>query len=489
MSLQKVKQSFLPSRFVPLAMFPAIIGMIAIGVSANQTIASEKQKAPDPNSNQVVDIDLRVSSPTMLAGSKETNYLRVSLKGFDVPKSSKRPPVNVAIVIDNSGSMNGTKIQQARQAAIAAVDRLGDDDIVSVVLYNSTVEVLVPATKASDRALIKSKIGSVQSGGGTALFAGVSKGAAEVRKFQSSDFVNRVILLSDGKANQGPSSPAELERLGVSFVKEGISVSTLGLGLGYNEDLMAGLAAAGSGNHVFVEEAQDLIAVFNDEFSDLMSVVANEFSIKVTVDDAVRPVRVLGTKADIVGQDIFLPLGQLYARQERYFVIAVEVSEQSHENEMQIAKVDVKYNNLVAGKTDEFTGSASVKFSVDEKIVDQDRDLETLAYCSVQIANERNRRATALRDAGQIDFAKGLLQKNAIELSALSLKCAENNVESVLPELKLNITLNEKNSDMIEEKDWNRNRKSMRASQQQVQSQQKSFSIKGGISSSSSKKR
>ena len=141
----------------------------------------------------------------MLAGKKETNYIRISLTGFELPESDVRPPVNVAIVIDNSGSMNGSKIVQARQAAIAAVERLSDHDIVSVVLYNSSVQVLVPATRATDREQIIRKIESVRAGGDTALFAGVSKGAAEVRKFLDEKSVNRVILLSDGRANVGPA--------------------------------------------------------------------------------------------------------------------------------------------------------------------------------------------------------------------------------------------------------------------------------------------
>ena len=110
-------------------------------------------------------------------------------------------------MIDNSGSMSGSKIVQARQAAIAAVNRLRDDDIVSVVLYNSSVQVLVPATKATDRSQIIRRIESVTAGGGTALFAGVSKGAAEVRKFRDDESVNRVILLSDGRERR-PEKPA-----------------------------------------------------------------------------------------------------------------------------------------------------------------------------------------------------------------------------------------------------------------------------------------
>jgi Ca-activated chloride channel family protein len=380
--------------------------------------------------------------------------------------------VNVSIVIDTSGSMNGDKIVQARQAAIAAVNRLRDDDIVSIVLYNSSAQVLVPATKATDRQDIIAKIKTIKAGGSTALFAGVSKGAAEVRKFVDDDSVNRVILLSDGRANVGPKSPGELERLGASFVKEGISVSTLGLGLGYNEDLMSRLASAGSGNHLFVEKADDLIAVFNGEFNDLMSVVAGDFQIHATVAKGVRPVRVLGTKADISGQDIYIPLAQLYSRQQRYFVVEVEVDAGEPNQTRPLMNVSVQYENLVTETTDKLSSSVDIRFSDQIAKVNEDIDAEAYAFCSIQIANEKNMRATALRDAGQIEEAQALLRDNVKELNFTKKFCESNGVVAIVPELEKNVAVNCAQADSLAEPSkWNVLRKGMRAAQNDVTSQ------------------
>jgi Ca-activated chloride channel family protein len=427
---------------------------------------------PQPVRAAQVGLKVGVSNPTMLAGSKQTNYVQIALTGFELPEAKSRPPVNVAIVIDNSGSMSGDKIRQARGAAIAAVNRLRDDDVVSVILYNSSVHVLVPATKATDRDQIIDQIRSVQAGGNTALFAGVSKGAEEVRKFLNEDSVNRVILLSDGLANVGPSSPRDLERLGRTLVKEGISVSTLGLGLGYNEDLMSGLAAAGSGNHIFVEEEDNLVAVFNNEFNDLMSVVAGDFKIHAKVGRGVRPVRVLGTTADISGRDISIPLAQLYASQQRYFVLEVEVDPNEDGATQSLVNVEVEYQNLITESRDKLSSKIDVRFDASPAVVERDQDVETHAYCAVQIANERNIRATALRDAGQIDEAKDLLGKNVDELCRIQLMCETSKVTTVIPELKLNIQLNRTQAELVQGSEWNRSRKIMRAAQNQVQSQQ-----------------
>ena len=108
---------------------------------------------------------------------------------------------------------------------------------------------------------------------------------------------------------------------------------------------MSGLASAGSGNHIFIEDADDLIAVFNSEFNDLMSVVAGDFRIDATVPGGVRPVRVLGTKASISGQKIHIPLTQLYARQQRYFIVEVEVDKGEPETTRPLLSVSVQYKN------------------------------------------------------------------------------------------------------------------------------------------------
>ncbi|MCC6699262.1 MAG: VWA domain-containing protein, partial [Candidatus Hydrogenedentes bacterium] len=221
-------------------------------------------------------LDANLATPVLLEGGKQTAYLRVALTGQPLPSAEKRTPVNVAIVVDRSGSMQGEKIYAAREAAKMAVDRLRPDDIVSIVAYQSTVEVLLPATRASDTASIHQAIDRITANGSTALFAGVSKGAGEVRKFLDKTRVNRIILLSDGLANVGPSSPGELEDLGRSLGSEGIAVTTLGLGLDYNEDLMTRLAQRSDGNHMFVENTTDLAKAYSIEFGDVMSVVAQD---------------------------------------------------------------------------------------------------------------------------------------------------------------------------------------------------------------------
>ncbi len=439
----------------------ALLAFASIGLCLNARPAVAEQ----------IKLSAALAKPTMLAGEKSLNHLKIKLTGFDLPKAAIRPPVNIAIVMDRSGSMKGEKIQQAKRAALAAIDRLRDEDIVSVVTYDTNVRVLVPATRASDRDSIRQAIESIQADGNTALFAGVSKGAAEVRKFLDDKHVNRVILLSDGIANVGPSSPSELEQLGQSLLKEKISVSTLGLGSGYNEDLMTSLAAASSGNHVFIENADNLVGVFNNEFDDLLSVVASEFEIQITLAGTMRPVRCLGNKADIQGQVIRLPLAQLYAKQERYFILEVEVPAGENGQESPLADVRVQYRNMNTHTTDVLASKIAVRYSDKLEKVEADVDVEAKVLSAVQIAAERNREATALRDAGKIEEARLLLLRNASDLGSIADFSSKNHF--VCPDVELGCALNMKQSaEVADNAKWNVNRKGMREYQDQTSRQQ-----------------
>jgi Ca-activated chloride channel family protein len=416
------------------------------------------------NASQVK-LDVSLANPVLIAGKKQTTYLKVGLTGFEMSGKAKRTPANIAIVIDRSGSMQGDKIKQARNAALAAVNRLNANDIVSIIAYDDTVSVLVPATKASDRTTINAGIKKIKADGSTALFAGVSKGAEEVRKFLSRDRVNRVILLSDGLANVGPNTPGALGDLGASLAKDGISVTTLGLGTGYNEDLMTQLAQKSDGNHSFVECSSDLVKIFNCEFGDVLSVVAQEVSITIKCRDGIRPVKVLGRTADIIGQKVTASINQLYSNQEKYLLLEVEVPAGMANQSMPIADVSVSYANMETKTTDRLASSVDARFSTSEKQVAKKCDKKVMTDAVMQVATARNMLATELRDKGKKNEAEKLLISNAEYLT-------ENARQLDSDEL---MKLSEDNKDDAKNLSgslWHIRRKDMRSRQYKVRSQQ-----------------
>ncbi|HUU04203.1 MAG TPA: VWA domain-containing protein [Myxococcota bacterium] len=406
-----------------------------------------------------------VSHPILLAGHKQTTYIKIGLTGLTLATEKERAPVNVAIVLDRSGSMSGMKIRRAKEAAIMAIDRLGPDDIVSIVAYNQNVAVLVPATKVSDKQSIFNAINRLSPGGMTALFGGVSKGAQETRKFLVRNQVNRVILLSDGLANVGPSSPDALAALGASLIKEGISVTTIGLGMGYNEDLMVKLARASDGNHAFVEGPEQLAQIFNYEFGDILSVVANDVNVVITCSPGVRPVRVLGRDADIVGQTINTRLNQIYGQQEKYILLEVEVEGSPAGHTRQLASVSVDYTNMATKHKAHVGASKSVTFTGSAKLVSDNANSKVMVAAVEQVANETNKRALVLRDKGEIGEARNVLLGNERYLN-------DNAVKYKSPRLKNFGKRNRGDADNLSPERWDRQRKRMRKMQYEFDAQQ-----------------
>lgn len=376
-----------------------------------------------------IKLSANMATTVMEADKRQTAFLKVSLTGFDVDEKQARIPANIAIVLDKSGSMKGQKVDYARQAAIHAISKLNKDDIVSVVTYDSQVNVIVPSTKVTDKAAINRLIQSIQADGNTALFAGVSKGAAELRKFLSINQVNRVILLSDGLANVGPKSPSELGQLGMSLSKEGISVTTIGLGLGYNEDLMTQLAGFSDGNHAFVEKPSDLVKIFQYEFGDVLSVVAQDVNIIIECGENIRPIRILGRKGDIIGNKVSVRMNQLYSGQEKFILMEVEVPEHQENANAVIATIKIDYNNLYTHSRYILKDSVSVSFSASKKEIEESIDVEVYESSVEQVANEYSKKAVILRDKGDISGAREMLtksadflQSNAGKLSSTRLK-------------------------------------------------------------------
>ncbi|MFV1979806.1 MAG: VWA domain-containing protein, partial [Rhodothermia bacterium] len=234
-----------------------------------------------------VQLRASISHPILLGGRQQTAFIKIDLTGFQIERETDRAPVNVAFVLDKSGSMGGQKMDQAIEATIMAIQYLNPGDVVSVIVYDSEARVLVPATALTDKQAIQEQIRSLAAGGGTALYAGVTLGATELREFLDPKRVNRVILLSDGQANEGPSSPSELGDLGSALSRDGISVTTIGLGLGYNEDLMTQLALRSDGNHSFVEDVENLALIFNQEFGDVLSVIAQDVQVTIDLEEGI----------------------------------------------------------------------------------------------------------------------------------------------------------------------------------------------------------
>lgn len=345
--------------------------------------------------------------------------VKVSLDALKPEKRSARPGVNLAIALDRSGSMSGEKLQRAKEAAIEAVSRLDNRDIFSLVIYDHSIDTIVPARRVSRVSEITHSIKGIYARGNTALFGGVSQAASEIRKNMDPEYVNRIILLSDGLANVGPSSPQDLGRLGAALSKEEISVTTVGVGTGYNEDLMTRLAQKSDGNSYFVDSAQDLPEIFKAELGDVLSVVAKNVELTIICPDGVKPIKSLGRDARIKGQEVGLSFNQLYGGQEKYVLLEVEVKKAPSGEKREIAMARVTYNNAIERKQETALARAEAKFSKNRADVERSVNADVIKdYQIIQNAMSQSQ-AIDLAEKGKTKAAAQKLRKSEKKLRKL----------------------------------------------------------------------
>ncbi len=353
------------------------------------------------------------------AGGPQNVVIKVTLEAPAAPRDIKRPRVNLSLVLDQSGSMQGNKINQAKAAAVEAVRRLGGQDMFSVVVYDTNINTIVPAQQVNNLQWMINRINQIRANGSTALFGGVSQGAAEIRKNLENDYVHRIVLLSDGLANVGPRTPDDLGRLGAALIKENISVTTVGVGTDYNEDLMAQLAQKSDGNTYFVESGYDLPRIFSAELGDVLNVVAKKVKVIITLPDTVAPVSIIGREGRIKGQKIELYMNQLYGAQEKYALVEIKVPESKTGSKLKVASADVMYENPFNLKQEVSKAVSYASFSKDKKKVERSTNVEVVREYELNLNAMAQEKAIKLLDEGKRYEATKALEKSAAKLKSV----------------------------------------------------------------------
>jgi uncharacterized protein YegL len=209
--------------------------------------------------------------------------LQIGLATAEFSNIRKLRPLNLALVIDHSGSMAAAdKMNQVKAALRTLIERLQPTDVVSVIVFDSSAQVLMPA-----RAVLSGRehlrvIDSIQPAGSTNINSGLMLGFREVQQHFSKEKTNRVILLTDGIANTGEVNPTRIAANAASFNERGIDLSTIGVGQELDNDLLRTLAKRGRGLYHFVADARDVEKIFVQEVQSLLSPVARDVRVEIT---------------------------------------------------------------------------------------------------------------------------------------------------------------------------------------------------------------
>jgi Ca-activated chloride channel family protein len=260
-----------------------------------------------------------IAMQSTASGTREDGIIKIALQAPAVA-GTQRVPLNLGIVIDRSGSMQGQKLADAIVAAQRIVQRLSAEDYCTIVTFDNQVALLADnllANEANQR-LIQHALQSVQAGGSTNLSEGWKLGADTLlRNNQHTTCVNRVMLLTDGEANHGITDQATLGVLSGSYAARNVSTTTYGLGMHYNESLLNTMAQHGQGNHYFIEESNDIERFFGSELNELFAAALQQCTVQLSIPAGFSYEVLGGMPHTATEQTVTLSIGTMIAHEQR----------------------------------------------------------------------------------------------------------------------------------------------------------------------------
>lgn len=295
--------------------------------------------------DRVLTMETALDKPVWLNGSGEPVYLQVDIYSKEVPRR-KRIPLNIALVIDRSGSMaSERKLDYAKQAAKFVVRNLDREDILSLVTYESQVQVILPAQTAKYKRETIKIINKITAGGSTNLSGGMLEGYSQIAKHLKTGQVNRVLLLSDGLANQGITRSEKLQAICQDKISKGMSISTFGVGADFDEDLMLNLAEYGNGNYYFIGSPDQIPTIFSREMTGLLAVAAQNVRIAVETAPRVKVEKVFGYLKDTRQNRTEVSLGDVFSND--HYTVTFKLSLPAYIGDsLQLAKVSLSYDDV-----------------------------------------------------------------------------------------------------------------------------------------------
>ena len=246
------------------------------------------------------------AAPSPFSAEKDRFIVRVGVQGRHIP-ASKRKPVHLTFLVDVSGSMNRPdKLGLAKESLKVLTNNLKPGDTVALATYAGSTGVKLEPTSVEEKGRILSAIDGLTSGGGTAMNSGMEAAYKLAMNSHKTGHVNRVIVLSDGDANIGPSSHEEILKSIRSYVDEGVTMSTIGFGMGnYKDSLMEQLANKGNGNYYYIDTIKEARKVFGEQLDGTLEVIAKDVKLQVEFNpEAVSKYRLIGYEnRDIADKD------------------------------------------------------------------------------------------------------------------------------------------------------------------------------------------
>jgi Ca-activated chloride channel homolog len=331
----------------------------------------------------------------------------------DAAKSTRRQPLNLALVIDRSGSMAGDKLAHAKAAAAALIARLDAGDRIALVQYDDSAQTIVPSVAADSdgKERLLSAVRELGPGGGTNLHGGMVLGRDEVLRSTGTGQVSRVILLSDGLANAGEIDPATIADSARQAADRGVRITTIGVGLDYNEDLMEAIAESGRGNYHYVQDSGALDPVLARELSAAQATVAASVELRLRPACAgVEITEVIGYQTRREGDAVLVPMADLFGGDNRRMVVALRVPDGA-DGRHGVVNAELRYRDTASRQTHKVELALAVDVTGDAAAAERSVDREVMAEVLKAQSAESVRKAARAYEQGDVAGATEILEQ------------------------------------------------------------------------------
>ncbi len=325
-----------------------------------------------------------------------------------------RAPISLAVVLDTSGSMSGEKIEEARRSVLRLLADMRDDDEITVIRYSDTSETIQPLARVGGvRSELSARIAQLQASGGTNIPSGLQQGLRSLEE-ATRGRVRRIVLVSDGL----DSTRAQAENLARSSFSSGITVSSLGIGLDFDEAYMGSLAQNGHGNFAFVKDGASLAKFLHRELEETAGTTVENARVRLQLPEGMRFVSATGADAVVKGSEVELAVGSLFAGDERRVV--VELAANTYPSAGSSFEIDAtaSWNQVGGSPFTTRTPRLSLVATADASEVDRGKDGAVLASATSVVASRRQIEAANAYAQGDVARAAQIAEKNEQALAA-----------------------------------------------------------------------
>ena len=281
----------------------------------------------------------------------------------------RRLPLNVALVIDRSGSMEGEPLAYVKQACGYVVDLLEPNDILSVVTFEEQVDVLVPARRVVNKTLLKEHINRIEVGNTTNLYDGVVVGCQQVASVMAEGYVNRVLIFTDGEPTAGIKDFNSIVGQVAEQKSRGITVTALGFGPEYNEELMAGIARRSGGNYYYIARPDLIPEVFRRELESLMTLVARNMRLRLNLSRWVQLRQIYGRQfTAVTPRQAEVALTDIERGSAMSVLCELEFAPRPA-GVYRVVKAELFYDDGVSGRSEVLATDVVLEFTPDKALV------------------------------------------------------------------------------------------------------------------------